>query len=335
MRGFGQVEGRDSYPRRERWSVLTEVPIYISWNYTYSCNFNCRHCYSRADAYPEELGAQEYLAIAGKLVDAGVMRVGLGGGEPLMRADCARVLSVLGGASVHTNITTNGWFLTDEVVGDLVEARLSTLYVSLDSATSDVHDEIRRKAHGHERAVAGIRRAVAAGVEVKLSTVITRLNYGELDDVVRLAEDLGVAGIEFKRFRPTGNGLSEMTALSLDAARTGEVRGRLAALAADSPLEIALFYGAESDGGADFGCPCGVRSLTLRPNGDVAPCAYAPAVIGNLLVDDLGALWREAPLLTAMRTQGACAGLAPAAAPSNQTGAGMLRVPASRRAAAR
>jgi MoaA/NifB/PqqE/SkfB family radical SAM enzyme len=297
--------------------MLTEVPIYISWNYTYACNFNCSHCYSRAENFPDELDTSGYLTIARRLIEAGVMRVGLGGGEPLMRADCAQILSVLGAASLHTNITTNGWFLSEQNVQSLREAGLSTLYVSLDSATAEVHDEIRRKDHGHERAVNGIRRAVSAGLQVKLSTVITSRNFEGLGDLARLAQDLGVQGIEFKRFRPTGNGLSSMKELALTKGRTNEVRQHIASLTADSSLEIALFYGAEADGATDFGCPCGVRSLTLRPNGDLAPCAYAPAVIGNLLDDDLGTAWRESPLLHRMRTQGVCAGLDPAPAPSN------------------
>ena len=193
--------------------------------------------------------------------------------------------------------------------------------MSLDSATAEIHDEIRRKAHGHERAVRGVRRAVDAGIEVKLSTVITSRNYAGLEDLARFAQDLGVQGIEFKRFRPTGNGLASMKDLSLSSGRTGEVRKRLADLAADSSLEVALFYGAEADGSTDFGCPCGIRSLTLRPNGDLAPCAYAPTVIGNLLRDDLGRTWRDSPLLHLMRTRGVCAGLAPAAAPSNPVSA--------------
>ncbi|MGE0214992.1 radical SAM protein [Mycolicibacterium sp.] len=296
--------------------MLTAVPIYISWNYTYACNFNCSHCYSRAGTYPKELDTSAYFQIVEQFTRLGVMRVGLGGGEPLIRRDCVDVLAAMGSAHIDTNITTNAWFVNDKVAARLAAARLATMYVSLDSASSEKHDSFRRKVGSYDRVVSGIRSATNAGIKVKLSTVITTLNFLELADIVRLAEDLGIYGIEFKRFRPTGNGNLSKDILSLPSGDQFDVQATLADLNERSPLDIALFYNAESDGGIDSGCPCGIRSLTLRPNGDLSPCAYAGATIGKLPDDDLGALWRESPALVHMRSAGSCAGLKPDKSPS-------------------
>lgn len=299
--------------------MLTAVPVYISWNYTYACNFNCTHCYSRAGSYPRELGTAAYRAIADQFVSSGVMRVGLGGGEPLIRKDALEILTRMGEAYIDTNITTNAWFLTEKKARALARARLATLYVSLDSADAGNHDRFRRKAGSFDRVVTGIRNATAAGLKVKLSTVITSRNFEGLDEIVELAEDLGIHGIEFKRFRPTGNGHANVDVLQLPDGQDVNVQPRLAELNANSPLDIALFYNAESDGGIDSGCPCGIRSLTLRPNGDVSPCAYAGLSIGNLTTDDIGTLWRESPGLAVMRSGAiACSGLTPDKSPSGE-----------------
>ena len=252
------------------------------------------------------------------------MRVGFGGGEPLIRRDCVEILGVLSEYHVDTNITTNCWFLTDPVAEKLAGVKLGTVYASLDSASKEKHDSFRRKEGSYDRVIRGIQAAVAAGLTVKLSTVITTQNFSELDQIVDVAESTGVQGIEFKRFRPTGNGSISNNLLSLPQNQDVDVQPKLEILNKRSPLDIALFYNDEPDGGIDAGCPCGVRSLTLRPNGDVSPCAYAKTVIGNLVRDDLGSLWRDSPALGLMRNgASACAGLIPDESPS---GEGFARV---------
>lgn len=296
--------------------MLTAAPIYISWNYTYACNFNCTHCYSRAGSYPGELDTESYRRIVQQFKESHVLKVGLGGGEPLIRNDCIDMLGLMAAARIDTNITSNGWFLNPAMCARLAEAGLGTLYVSMDSADRDTHDGFRRKTGSYDRVVEGITNAVAANLTVRLSTVITTINENGLEPIVDLAESLGVGGIEFKRFRPTGNGRAVADTLSLEQAGEATVRSTVTELDSGSALDIALVYGEEADGGIDSGCPCGIRSLTLRPNGDVAPCAYSDTVIGNLMNDDLGSMWRGSPALLAMRTGAGCSGLIRGPSPS-------------------
>lgn len=299
--------------------MLTASPVYVSWNYTYTCNFNCLHCYSRARSYPRELDTAGYRAIADQLADAGVFRVGLGGGEPMIRRDYIEILARMGERYIDTNITTNAWFLTDETAKRLVDARLGTIFVSLDASTAAEHDAFRRQPGSFDRVVSGMKAAVKAGLKVTLSTVITGMNFHDLPKIVTLAEQCGIDGISFKRFRPVGNGHATTDILSLQGGRHHDVQSFVAELNANSPLEIVLFYNAEADGGIDYGCDCGIRSLTLRPNGDIAPCAFAGMVIGNMTKDNIGDLWRESPVLAQMRAGAkACVGLKPGKSPSGE-----------------
>jgi AdoMet-dependent heme synthase len=94
--------------------MLMSAPLYVSWNYTYACNFNCSHCYSRAASYPKELNTHAYLDVVDQFLEAKVMRVGLGGGEPLIRRDCVEILARMAEGFIETNVTTNAWFLTSK-----------------------------------------------------------------------------------------------------------------------------------------------------------------------------------------------------------------------------
>jgi MoaA/NifB/PqqE/SkfB family radical SAM enzyme len=304
--------------------MLPAVPIYVSWNYTYACNFNCTHCYSRAGWYPQELDTPAYERIVQQFIDNQIMRVGLGGGEPMSRKDVLHVLGLMGEDGIDTNMTTNAWFLDDAAIQGLATARLGTLYVSVDSADPSAHDAFRRKDGSFSRVERGVARAVAAGLRVVFSTVLTQKNVHMMDEFVRLALAWQVAGIEFKRFRPTGNGAEVADELTLPKGEQAAVPSVVgAARRAHPQLDIRLIYNAETEGGAsdvDSGCPCGVRSLTLRPNGDVATCAYSATTLGNLASEDIGTIWREHPALAAVRSGGGCAAIRRQLSPS-QSGA--------------
>lgn len=303
--------------RENAIAAITTAPLYVSWNYTYACNFNCNHCYSRAPRYPKELSTTEYHRIVDQLLEAKVFMVGLGGGEPLIRRDCTEILRRMGEAGIATNITSNAWFLDDARAEQLAAARLSLLYLSLDSARADVHDAFRNRPGSFARVLDAIKRAVARGLKVKLSTVLTSHNADEVGDLVRLGEEHGIHGIELKRYRPAGNGLDHRSTYEIDGARELALMSEIDALGKTSPLEIQVVYGAESNGGVDYGCPCGKRSITIRPNGDVSPCAYGEEVVGNLMETPLASLWQTAPALLAMREGRSCSGLSQNRFPSN------------------
>ena len=139
--------------------MLAESPTYVSWNYTYTCNFNCIHCYSRARSYPRELDTASYRSIADQLADTGVFRVGLGGGEPMIRQDYIR--SRRGWVSSQSTPTsTRCLVLTDDSAKRLVDAKLGTLFVSLDASTATVHDAFRRQPGSFDRVISGMKKAV-------------------------------------------------------------------------------------------------------------------------------------------------------------------------------
>src|SRR5258708_23926665 len=92
-------------------SSLMAAPPEVRWNYTYACNFNCTHCYTRAAWYPQELSTDAYTLIADQLIDAGAFAVGLGGGEVLLRRDCFQTIARLSDSGIRTVLTSNGWLL--------------------------------------------------------------------------------------------------------------------------------------------------------------------------------------------------------------------------------
>jgi MoaA/NifB/PqqE/SkfB family radical SAM enzyme len=284
---------------------VPNAPLYINWNYNYLCNFNCKHCYSRADTYPPELDETNLRRIATLLVDLGVFAVYLGGGEPLLRADVFDTIRILANGGVQNGLTTNAWWSSPSTAVKLKEAGLSELHVSLDSPSEEVHDSFRQHKGSYRRVLEALQLSVDAGLVVYLSTVVCSINKYHLEDLVGLGERFGVAGVHFKRFRPAGNGITNASSLGLSGKEMLQVADVMRTIKKTASIEVNFQLGSDPSL-SDERCPCGLTSLCVRPNGDISPCVYSDLVVGNILRDDLADLWLTSPAFENIRKTSCC-----------------------------
>lgn len=99
---------------------------YIStahWSITGRCNYRCRHCYMDApDAKMGELDHEATMEIARQIVECGIGRVSLTGGEPLVRRDFMDIVDYLVGNGVRiVQIYSNGRLVTERLLDELAE----------------------------------------------------------------------------------------------------------------------------------------------------------------------------------------------------------------------
>lgn len=293
--------------------INLEAPSYVYWNFTYRCNLQCRHCYSRSEVLPDDPSPEVRMAVARRLADAQVFEVGLGGGEPLMVKQVYDVVEVLSSVGTYVNITTNGYFINAANAARLQASGLGRLYVSFDGMDPETHNDVRG-AGAFERALAAVRVAHDAGLDVALSAVLGKHNFQTFERYVAFAADNGVGTVQFKKFRPVGNGSAHVRDYLLSPADGLDLWERINALPAHPTVKVQYFDEDLAKVTGEF-CPCGRRSLTVRPNGDLGPCPYAPLTIGNLFSDDLRQIWTEHPALLRMRSHGSCAGAIPSDSP--------------------
>lgn len=157
------------------------------------CNLRCRYCMPEKDYVwlPREalLTFEEIAAIADAFVGLGVTDIRLTGGEPLLRKDLARLVSLLAAKSGVADIalTTNAVLLADHAAA-LRAAGLSRVTISLDSRRPDRYramtgsDDLRRT-------LAGLDAATTAGFRnTKINAVIIRgVNDDELAELIAFA----------------------------------------------------------------------------------------------------------------------------------------------------
>ncbi|MGC8474145.1 MAG: GTP 3',8-cyclase MoaA, partial [Candidatus Dormibacteria bacterium] len=166
------------------------------------CNFRCQYCMPREVFGPgfrflprsEVLTFEEVERVVRVLVPLGVSKVRLTGGEPLLRRDLpllVRQLAAVPGVQ-DLALTTNGLLLS-RMAGQLAEAGLRRVTVSLDSLDPAVFAEMSGVGARLEVVVAGIEAAVQAGLgPVKLNCVVRRgLNDAGLLELAAFARDRG------------------------------------------------------------------------------------------------------------------------------------------------
>jgi cyclic pyranopterin phosphate synthase len=114
------------------------------------CNFRCQYCMP-AEGLPwlersEVLRFEEIARLVGVISAMGVHDVRLTGGEPLVRRDFPRLVSMLSGLpGVHDlSVTTNG-FLLERDAEALVGAGMGRFNVSIDSLQRDRFYELTRR----------------------------------------------------------------------------------------------------------------------------------------------------------------------------------------------
>lgn len=172
------------------------------------CNLRCDYC------MPEEsyvwlekgrlLSYEEVTRLVQAFTRVGVDRVRLTGGEPLLRRDLDRLVAQLAGIEGlrEVTLTTNGTELA-AAAGTLAAAGLARVTVSLDTLRADRFRELCRRDE-LEAALAGARAARAAGLPLKLNTVVMRgVNDDELLDLLAFARDLG-AELRFIEYMDVG-----------------------------------------------------------------------------------------------------------------------------------
>jgi cyclic pyranopterin phosphate synthase len=179
------------------------------------CNFRCTYCMPEEVFGPgyqflerdELLSFEEIVRLAGLLVDRGVSRIRITGGEPLVRRNLDRLvamLTALPGVD-DLSLTTNGSLLPAQAPR-LAEAGLRRVTVSLDSLDEVAFKAMNSVGASATAVLAGIDAAMAAGLApVKINAVVRRgMNDHTVVDLARHFRGTGCI-VRFIEYMDVGN----------------------------------------------------------------------------------------------------------------------------------
>lgn len=179
---------------------------YLRLSVTDRCNMRCVYCMP-AEGIPllkhsDVLSYEELLLIAETAVAAGIEKIRVTGGEPLVRKGIVPFLGRLSAIPGLRQLvlTTNGLHLA-EMADSLRQAGVQRLNISLDSLRPATFASITRGAN-LDRVLAGIAAAERAGFPVKINAVVMRgVNDDELLDFVALTQKRSMT-VRFIEYMP-------------------------------------------------------------------------------------------------------------------------------------
>jgi cyclic pyranopterin phosphate synthase len=170
-------------------------PRTVRLSLTDRCDLACVYCRpSRSDGYLEKrLDDEAWKSMVRALVQAGVQRVRITGGEPLLHPRVAELVAFVASLGVEDLALTTNATLLEGLARPLRDAGLQRITVSLDSLVPERFWRITRGGR-LDRVLAGIEAARTAGFEeMKLNTVVLRDdNDDELPALVEWAWARGI-----------------------------------------------------------------------------------------------------------------------------------------------
>ena len=176
---------------------------------TTRCNLHCRHCYADAGVSAPlqgRMSLDDWLAAIDEALNLGVSAIQFIGGEPTLHPHFRALLRHVGRANLSlVEVYTNATRLTDDLVGCLKDngARVAASFYA---EASEVHDAVTLRPGSWHRTVAGLERALAADLPVRVGVIETAENKAHVPHAIDFLRRLGIRQIGVDGERGVGRG---------------------------------------------------------------------------------------------------------------------------------
>jgi radical SAM protein with 4Fe4S-binding SPASM domain len=290
----------------------------LFWESTIRCNLSCAHCrrLEADDAAETDLSTAQAKELIEQTAQLGRTQQSMpilvfSGGEPLCRTDLFELIKLATSRQIKCSLATNGTLIDETIADKIKTAGVERVSVSLDGATGDVHNKLRRLDGAFEAAVNGIRHLRNAAIPFQINMTLTRQNAYQLDAMFALAREVGALAVHFFMLVPVGCGGEYAQADRLSPVEYEQLLTRIALQKSVCDVEIKVTCAPHYEriirqqglvsNPDSRGCLAGSRVLFVSHRGQVFPCGYLPVECGNILQTPLAEIWFTSTDLARMR----------------------------------
>lgn len=285
------------------------MPMWLTCELTYRCPLNCPWCNNPLDfnKYKNELTTEEWKQVLRDGRTMGSLQLGFTGGEPALRDDLEELVAYADKLGYYTNLITSGMGVTKERLKKLKELGLKQIQLSIQSSNREISDSlVGLESYDHKLQLAHDIKSL--DFPLVLNIPVCRQNIEQTEDILTMAEDIGVDYVEFANlqyynwallnraeFLPTKEQLDQAEAVvNMHRERDG--------------TEMTIYF-VIPDYYADRPKACmngwGAIHLTIAPDGAALPCQEARVITGldfpNVREHPLEWIWHESPVFKKFR----------------------------------
>ena len=290
-------------------------PKTMAFEVTGQCRFECRHCRSHAGpGQAEELTTQQCKKILLAVADYSPCTLIFTGGEPLEREDMLELIAYSVSVGLQPVLATCGYRIDETMMGQLKEAGVAALSLSLDGASRETHDVLRQAKGGFDAVMQAAELAKSHGIPFQINTTLSRINAAEVIAIANLAQQLGSTCFNPLILVPTRDDQGVNDQL-LDPVEYEMLLNELLQIKMDLGIEMRVTCGpqfsrliqgqtsAEKRVGVNNGCLGGHEFGYITRRGDIQTCGFLELKAGNLIENgyNFAGIWEESRLLQQIR----------------------------------
>ena len=296
---------------------LKEIYFYL----TDTCNLKCCHCWIEP-SYQTQPSAENVIntfvfrSILAHGKTLGLEGVKFTGGEPLLHPLINDFIDVCNSEQIFINIETNGILCNKNFAERIANSHKIAISVSLDGATTNVHEKIRGVSNSFELAIQGIKNLTNVNIKPQIIMTIMQHNINQVDELVELAVELGASSVAFNIVQPVARGQKlHKAGLAVPIEKLISLGSHIENDLSDV-TPIPIYYGHPPafrplhklyEFSSDGCSSCGIKNiLSVLPDGNYAVCGIGKSKaefrLGNVISDELGDVWQNSSVLHEIRS---------------------------------
>ena len=160
-----------------------QKPVSVTLSVTNNCNSSCIYCgYKNREHL--DLSTEEIKKIIDVVCKLGVERIGIWGGEPLIRKDIGQIIDYIISKGLYVTLDTNGYLIKDKL--EIIK-KVNHIIVSFDGL-EECHD-INRGKNSYKRVFETIKFLSENQIKFSTITVLTKNNISKknIDFILELS----------------------------------------------------------------------------------------------------------------------------------------------------
>lgn len=261
---------------------------------TYDCNERCKHCYVETFDKKQKLTTSEIFNIIDQLNEMNVADVAFSGGDVFTRPDTLDILQYAVDSNLMVTVFTNGIALTDDMIERMSKMGLKCVHFSIYGSNAETHDGITGVHGSFQKTMHSLKNFKALGTPVNMKVVLIKDNIQEYDNIMNMAQALGITTQVSTSIRPTMIGDKRPTFLRADLEDIKYVMQQ-EEIKHPEDKNVSINLKPQTI------CNAGFNSLTINPYGEVFLCISFGKSLGDLRTEKLENIWHHSPILKKWR----------------------------------
>jgi len=248
---------------------------------TYTCNYDCQYCFTTEMLNKRKkenyLQLEDYQRIAKEARDMGAISFAFQGGEIWLRKDYKEVINAFQPKKHYITVTTNGFFVNEKTIQELVDLRVDMILFSLESGMKQEHDKITNRVGSYDVIMKAIQTAIKnKRIKVGINLVLSKNNIysNGVNKLIEFTKNNNII-LNIIFARALGH-WKEYRKVMLSQKDIDYFEKNIKSIHPYFSRDINFNYG----GGG--GCPAAKENFYINPWGDVLACPFNHTFFGNL-----------------------------------------------------